>query len=116
VVASDVADANHAKHVEVEPHVPEAFGVKRVVVAMVRELSQTCAVPMEKPVAPPWSVAYSPRALLSVAISEIRFESRDCARSCAGFKVSTTTTARMAMMAITTRSSIRVNPRFFFMY
>jgi hypothetical protein len=47
-------------------------------------------------------------AEVSVAMSETLLASRDWARSWAGLRVSTTTTARMAMIAMTTRSSMRV--------
>ena len=45
-------------------------------------------------------------AVLIVARSEMRLESRKRRSISAGFKVKTTTTERMAMVAITIRSSI----------
>src|ERR1035441_10518530 len=47
-----------------------------------------------------------------VAMSEMREESLPSWRSPAGFRVRTTTTARTARMAMTTRSSMRVKPFF----
>jgi len=49
-------------------------------------------------------------AELRVLISETLFESLLWRSSSAGFKVRTTTTARMAIIAMTTRSSMRVKP------
>ena len=43
-------------------------------------------------------------------MSETLLLSLDCFRSSAGFRVRTTTTARMAIIAMTTRSSMRVKP------
>jgi hypothetical protein len=45
-----------------------------------------------------------------VAISEILSESLDCRRSSAGLRVKMVTRERTAIMEITTRSSMRVNP------
>jgi hypothetical protein len=45
-------------------------------------------------------------------MSEILFASLLWASICAGFRVRTTTTARMAMMAMMMRSSMRVKPFF----
>jgi hypothetical protein len=62
------------------------------------------------------SVAYKDNELLSVAKSETRFESLAWRKSSAGFKVKMTTTAKIAMIAITTRSSMRVNPFCFLLF
>jgi hypothetical protein len=48
------------------------------------------------------------RARFRVSMSERRFESLDCWSIVPGFRVRTTTTLRMAMTAITIRSSIKV--------
>src|SRR3989338_665317 len=53
-------------------------------------------------------------ALFTDARSEIRVASLDCRRSSAGFNTTTTVTAKIARMAMTTRSSMSVNPRFIF--
>ena len=59
-----------------------------------------------------WSVLYEARAVFRVARSEILLESLDCLRSSMGFRTRMTTTARMAMMAMTMRSSTRVKALF----
>ena len=49
-------------------------------------------------------------APLTLSKSAILCPSRACANNCAGFNTKTTAAAKMAMMAITIRSSIRVKP------
>ena len=62
-------------------------------------------VPMKPEVT---SVENKLRAVLIVARSERRLESRACFKSSAGLRVITTTTERIATRARTTRSSMRV--------
>jgi hypothetical protein len=54
------------------------------------------------------SVAAKDSAVFKVEMSERRLESLDCLRSSAGERVTTTTAAKTATIAITIRSSIRV--------
>src|SRR3989344_2285659 len=61
------------------------------------------------------SAKYNEIALFKVLTSEILVESRACFKSSAGFKVNMTATASTAMIAITTRSSMRVKPFEFLM-
>ena len=49
-------------------------------------------------------------ALFSVDISWMRWESRAWAKICPGLRTNTTAAARIPMMAMTIRSSIKVNP------
>lgn len=59
------------------------------------------------------SASYMDRALLIVARSEIRLLSLAARSNSAGFMVRTTTTARIATIPMTTRSSMRVKPWLF---
>jgi len=56
------------------------------------------------------STRYKLRAALMVERSDTRFESRARRNISAGFRARTTTTERIAMIAMTTNNSINVNP------
>jgi hypothetical protein len=93
---------------ELLAHVPcpevDAFAVQRMptVVAPLEVASIDVVVDT--------SIEYNANALSTAAKSEMRVESLAWRKSSAGFRVKTTTTAKMAMIAMTTRSSMRVKP------